>query len=209
MWLSPRTTLVDVTLLRRRRWLLLIGLLAACALLAGGCVGKDAVDQNGGNQFGYVSANEKGSLIAVSKRKQVGPVHGDLIDGGSYQLSSDKGHVVVLNFFASWCGPCQTETPQFDSVYRARKAAGVRFVGMDVKEASQSAARSWLTAKGVSFPVVYDPNGKTALQLGRVPLSALPSTVLVDKQGRVAAVYFGELLPADLEPVLSDLSNEA
>lgn len=207
MWSSPHTTLVDVTLLRRR-WPLSV-LPVAVALLLTGCVGKDAVDQNSGNQFGYVSAQQKGSLIAVGKRRQVGPVHGELIDGGSYQLSADKGHVVVLNFFASWCGPCQTETPQFDSVYRDRKATGVRFVGMDVKEASQSAARSWLTAKRVSFPVVYDPNGKTALQLGRVPLSALPSTVLVDKQGRVAAVYFGELLPADLNPVLSDLSNEA
>jgi peroxiredoxin len=171
--------------------------------------GKNAVDQSGGNQFRYVQANKKGSVIEAAKRKQAGPVAGALLAGGNYRLSDDRGKVVVLNFFASWCPPCQTETPQFDSIYRERKSAGVQFIGMDVKDPSQSAAQSWLKDKGITFPVVYDEAAKSAIQLGDVPMAALPSTVVIDKQGRVAAVYVGSVLPADLTPALDALTHEA
>ena len=132
-----------------------------------------------------------------------------LLAGGDYTLASDRGHVVVLNFFASWCGPCQNETPQFDTIYRQRKAAGVRFVGLDVKDPSRSASQAWLQAKNVSFPVLYDEAAKSAIQLGDVPVAALPSTVVIDKQGKVAAIYVGSVLPKDLEPVLDSLGKEA
>jgi peroxiredoxin len=188
--------------------------LAAAALLAAtalsGCTGgKNAVDQSSGNQFRYVQANRKGSVIEAAKRKQAGPVAGSLLAGGDYRLSDDRGKVVVLNYFASWCPPCQTETPQFDSIYRQRKSAGVRFVGMDVKDPSKGAAQSWIKDKDITFPVVYDEAARTAIQLGDVPMAALPSTVVIDKQGRVAAVYVGSVLPADLTPALDQLAREA
>lgn len=171
--------------------------------------GKNAVDQSAGNQFRYVQANDKGSVIEVAKRKQAGPVAGTLLAGGAYRLSDDRGKVVVLNYFASWCPPCQSETPQFDSIYRQRKARGVQFIGMDVKDPSKSAAQSWIKDKAVTFPVVYDEAAKTAIQLGDVPMAALPSTVVIDKHGRVAAVYVGSVLPADLTPALDELTREA
>jgi peroxiredoxin len=170
--------------------------------------GKNAVDQSAGNQFRYLQANKKGSVIEAAKRKQAGPVTGTLLAGGAYRLSDDRGKVVVLNYFASWCPPCQTETPQFDSLYRQRKATGVQFIGMDVKDPSKGAAQSWIKDKGVTFPVVYDESAKTAIQLGNVPMAALPSTVVIDKQGRVAAVYVGSVLPADLTPALDQLTRE-
>lgn len=186
----------------------LLALLLLAALLAGCTTGKDAVSQSA-NPYRYDGGTPKGKLIAAGKRKQAGPVSGGLIGGGNYKLSQDRGKVVVLNFFASWCAPCQTETPQFDSVYRSRKAAGVQFVGLDVKDPSKSGVQAWLQAKQISFPVVYDEPGKTALQLGDVPLAALPSTVLIDKQGRVAGVYTQEVFVQDLQPVLSQLAGEA
>jgi peroxiredoxin len=174
-----------------------------------GCgVGKNAVDQTANNQFRYPGGNQKGTLIALAKRKQAGPVSGTLIGGGDYRLSQDRGKVVVLNFFASWCAPCQTETPQFDSLYRTHKDAGVQFVGLDVKDPSKSGSQAWLQAKQITFPVVYDEPGKTAIQLGDVPLNGLPATVLIDKQGRVAAVYTQEVFAKDLEPVLNQLVGE-
>lgn len=188
---------------------LAVALLLAAAGLAGCSGGKDAVDQSSGNQFRYVQATDKGSVIEAAKRKQAGPVAGNLLSGGEYRLSDDRGKVVVLNFFASWCPPCQTETPQFDSIYRERKSSGVRFVGMDVKDPSRSAAQSWLEDKKVTFPVVYDEAARSAIQLGDVPMAALPSTVVIDKQGRVAAVYVGSVLPADLTPALDQLVREA
>ena len=184
-------------------------LLAAVLGLSACSGGKNAVDQSAGNQFRYVQANKKGSVIEAAKRKQAGPVAGPLLAGGDYRLSDDRGKVVVLNYFASWCPPCQTETPQFDAIYRQRKSAGVQFVGMDVKDPSKSAAQSWIKDKGITFPVVYDEAAKSAIQLGDVPMAALPSTVVIDRQGRVAAVYVGAVLPKDLTSALDELTAEA
>jgi thiol-disulfide isomerase/thioredoxin len=184
---------------------------AILLLFVAACTGgKNAVDQSAGGQFRYVQANQKGSLIDAVKRKPAGPVSGQLISGGDYALSSDRGRVVVLNFLASWCGPCQTETPQYEQIYQQRKAAGLKIVGFDVKDPNRGGVESWLKEKvGATFPVVYDPTAKTALQLGDFPLVGLPGTVLIDKQGRVAAVYTVPQLPADLNPVLDKLSKES
>lgn len=187
--------------------LLAATVLATVALTA--CTGgKDAVDQNANGSFGYVQATAKGTVIEAGKRKLAGPVEGTLLAGGDYRLSTDKGKVVVLNFFASWCGPCANESPQFEAVYRKRKAEGVTFVGLDVNDRKDAAA-AFVRDKGLSFPVVYDEIGKTALQIGNVPLAGLPDTVIVDRQGRVAAVYVGPVLPKDLNQVLDELSKEA
>lgn len=185
-------------------------LAAALLLPVSACsAGKNAVDQGANNEFRYVQANQQGTVIAEAKRKQAGPLAGTLLAGGNYQLSSDRGKIVVLNFFASWCGPCQNETPQFDQVYRDRRPTGVQFVGLDVKDPSKSASRAWLQNKQISFPVVYDEPGKTALQLGNLPLAGLPATVVIDRQGRVSAVYVGPVLPKDLTNALDQLAKEA
>jgi peroxiredoxin len=191
---------------RRRLAVLCAGGLLAVSVTA--CSGRDAVNQDANDQFRYVQANKTGSLIPVDKRRRAGAMTGSLIDGGSYALSSDAGKVVVVNYFASWCPPCQVETPQFDTIYRQRKGTDVTFVGVDAKDSPQSKAQSWLQAKGITFPVLYDPDAKTALELGKVPIVTLPATVLIDKQGRIAAVYQASLLPNDLTPVLNTLAGE-
>lgn len=207
---SAPCTLVQMSLQTRpRSAVTAVAVAAVTGLLAACSGGTDAVDQSAGGQFRYVQATQHGTLIPAAQRKKAGPVSGELLAGGSYALGQDTGKVVVLNFFASWCAPCQVETPQFDAIYRQRKAAGVQFVGLDVKDPSKSASTAWVHDKQVSFPVVYDETAKTALQLGDVPIAGLPATVLVDRQGKVAAVYTGAMLPADLNPVLDRLATEA
>ncbi|MEO7261697.1 MAG: TlpA family protein disulfide reductase, partial [Jatrophihabitantaceae bacterium] len=88
-----------------RAAVLVAALLSAVLGLSACSGGKNAVDQSSGNQFRYVQANKKGSLIEAAKRKQAGPVAGALLAGGNYRLSDDRGKVVVLNYFASWCPP--------------------------------------------------------------------------------------------------------
>jgi peroxiredoxin len=204
---SARFTLDGVSSIRVR---VAAVLAAALALPVAACSGgKNAVDQGANSEFRYVQANKQGTVIAAGKRKQAGPLAGVLLSGGDYKLSEDHGKIVVLNFFASWCGPCQNETPQFDQVYRDRKTSGVQFVGLDVKDPSKSASQAWLQNKQITFPVIYDEPGKTALQLGNLPLAGLPATVVVDRQGRVSAVYVGPVLPADLTNALNQLAKEA
>jgi peroxiredoxin len=176
-------------------------------LLAGCTGGSNAVDQNANGQFRYVQSTTKGSVIPLVQRKKAGDLTGGLLAGGSYRLSQDAGSVVVLSYFAHWCGPCQTETPQLDALYRERKASGIKFVGIDAKDPSKSAALAWVQDKALTFPIVYDQTAKTALQLGNIPIT-IPASVVIDKRGRVAAVYFGSTLPKDLTPVLDTLARE-
>jgi peroxiredoxin len=189
----------------------LVTALAAAALsltLLAGCTGgSNAVDQNANGQFRYVQSTTRGSVIPLGQRKKAGDLTGGLLAGGSYRLSQDAGSVVVLSYFAHWCGPCQTETPQLDALYRERKASGIKFVGIDAKDPSKSAALAWVQDKALTFPIVYDQTAKTALQLGNIPIT-IPASVVIDKQGRVAAVYFGSTLPKDLTPVLDTLARE-
>jgi len=180
---------------------------AAVLVLAGCSAGSNAVEQGTGD-FRFVSANAKGSLIAIDKRHPVGNVTGSLLNGGTFKLSADLGQVVVVNFWATWCGPCTTETPEFDSVYRQYKSQGVTFVGVDTKEASRDAPRAFVKDNNISYPIVFDEEGEVAAEMGKIALPGLPATVLIDKQGRVAAVYISALSPKDLDPLLNKLVAE-
>jgi len=174
-----------------------------------GCTGKDAVDQSAAGDFRFVSATPVGKFIPADERKSVGTVTGTLMSGAPYALAAAKGHVVVLNFWAAWCKPCQTETPALDSLYRQVEGQGIDFVGVDTKEVSRDAATSFITDNHISYPMLWDEPGKTALELGHVPATALPFTVVIDKQQRVAAVYLSVVAPADLHPVLTSLAAES
>jgi thiol-disulfide isomerase/thioredoxin len=193
----------------------LVGLLATaivvCSVLAA-CTGKNAVNSSGNGEFKFKSATALGKTIPVNDRKTVGDnVHGTLLDGTPWNLDADKGDVVVVNFWASWCAPCKIETPQFDSLYRQLKAqhAPVTFVGIDTKETSSSAGSTFVSENHISYPIVYDEPGATVAELGNLPASSLPFIVVIDKSQRVAAVYEQVLLPADLSPVLTSLAAES
>lgn len=185
-------------------------LLGAAALVCGlaACTGKNAVDQGSGN-FRYVTSTTVGKLIPVADRKKAGGFSEDLLNGGTYSLAAQSGKVVLINFWATWCSPCTVETPALDRLYRANQSKGMTFVGIDTKEASKDAPRAFVKDNGISFPIVWDEPGQTAIALGKVPALALPFTVLVDKQQRVAAVYTRALTEADLQPVLDKLAAES
>jgi thiol-disulfide isomerase/thioredoxin len=189
----------------KRLFVLLVGALVVAACSGG----KDAVDQGAGGQFRYHDVTARGKTIPVADRRTVGNVSGELLGGdGMFSLAAQKGKVVVLNFWGSWCGPCQIESPQFDALYRKVKSEGVQFVGLDVKETTQSKPDAFIKDNHITYPNVWDPKAKTAIQLGKVPMVGLPWTVVVDKDQRVAAVYSGPVLPADLQPVLNSLIAE-
>ena len=178
-------------------------------LLLGACAGgSNSVDQSAGGDFRYVGATTKGHTIPLADRKLAGNASAPYLDGTKkFTLDSMRGQVVVLNYWASWCDPCRTETPGLEKTYTATKADGVAFVGVDVKD-EKSGAASFVKQHGVTYPIVFDEIAKTALQLGRVPTFALPSTVVIDRSGRVAAVYSGPVQQGDLQPVVTALARE-
>ena len=172
------------------------------------CTGSDAVDQSANGTFTFTSGTALGKVVPQSERKKAGAFTGDLLDGGKTSLAAAKGKIVVVNFWAAWCAPCRTETPQFDLLYRKIKSKGVDFIGIDTKDVKGN-ARAFVKDNDISFPIVYDEQGETALRLGNIPQAALPFTVLIDKQGKVAGVYVIRLSTVDLQPSLDTLLAES
>jgi peroxiredoxin len=183
--------------------------LTALGLLVSGCAGgSNSVDQSAGGDFRYVGATTQGHTIPLAQRKAAGNATAPYLNSTKkFTLDSMRGQVVVLNYWASWCNPCRTETPGLERTYTATKADGVAFVGIDVKDEKSSAA-SFVKQHSVSYPIVFDEIAKTAVQLGKVPTFALPSTVVIDRQGKVAAVYSGPVQQGDLQPVVTALARE-
>lgn len=187
-----------------------LGTLAALVLLVttlSACTGSNAVDQNANGTFRFAGATKLGELYPESARKTAGPFAGPLLNGGTFASKADAGKVTVINFWASWCGPCQTETPQFDLLYRDIRSRGVGFVGIDTKD-DRGNAKAFVANHRISFPVVFDEQGVTALKLGNIPQSSLPFTVVLDKHHKVAAVYIIRLSAADLQAAVDKLLAE-
>ena len=104
------------------------------------------------------------------------------LDGdGELALESLRGKAVVLNFWASWCGPCKDETPLLQRSWKRWQDRGVVFVGVDVKD-FRGDARSFLRRFGVTYPNVYDGKGST---VGRYGVTGFPETYFIDARGRV------------------------
>lgn len=187
---------------------LVLGLLAVAALALTACTGSNAVDQNQTGQFQYTSATPLGTVYPQAERKKAENFTAPLMNGGTLTLSSTLGKVVMLNYWASWCEPCKTETPQFTALYDKIKTEPVAFYGINTKD-DESSARSFAKAYGISYPIVFDENGKTALRLGNLPAIGLPFTVLIDKHGRVAAVYTVRMTGVDLSRAIDKLLAES
>lgn len=192
----------------RRSPRLLVSLLTVCLVALAGCTGgSDAVDQTAGGEFRFVAGTPSGETIEAPDRKSAPDVTGDLVGGGSWALTSLRGKVVVLNFWGPWCGPCRVETPEFDQVARATKAQGVEFVGIAVKD-TEPAVASFLEKNDISFPSLFDRQGKSVQRFRDLRVAGFPFTIVIDKQGRVAAVYVTAQIREDIEPVVTRLAAE-
>ena len=186
----------------------LVAVLAAVGLLAGCSTGDGAVDVNNGGEFRFVAGTPAGEVIPVDERAAAPEFSGTLLGGGDFHSTELADSVAVLNFWGSWCAPCRVETPEFQEVYADVRDDGVQFLGINVKETSEQFAQAFVERFGVSFPSLYDPRGEVALAFRDYPANAIPSTIVLDPEGRVAAVYTGEVAQDDLRRVLDRVLEE-
>ena len=107
--------------------------------------------------------------------------------GDNVSLESLKGKVVMLNFWASWCGPCRTEMPLLEQMHKRYSSLGFTMVGVNV-EANTADAERWLKDTPVSFPVLFDRESKVSKMYD---VSAMPSTVFIDRKGNVRYLHKG------------------
>ena len=108
-------------------------------------------------------------------------------DGGTVQLSSLKGQVVMINFWATWCGPCRQEMPLLEQLHARYEPLGFTLLGVNV-ETDSAAATAWLEGVPVTFPILFDTQNAVAERFG---VMGMPSSVFVDREGRVRHVHRG------------------
>lgn len=124
-----------------------------------------------------------------------------LLDGSTFSLSGQRGQVVVLNFWASWCPPCEVEAPDFRAVWDEYREKGVVFVGVAYKD-EEAAVRDFLTRHNLTYLVGLDLAGRIA---GLYGITGVPETFVVDAEGRVARFYIGPVTADQLRAVLGGL----
>ena len=194
------------------RWLVSIASAALLVTSLSGCAtGDDAVAQGGSFEFVAPGGKTDISYDPPESRSRPGRITGPDLTDPSKTISLDDfaGKVVVVNVWGQWCGPCRSEITELQKVYDATRADGVAFLGIDVRDNNRDAAVDFVTDRKVTFPSIYDPPMRTMIAFGgRYPTTVIPSTVVLDRQHRVAAVFLRELLAQDLQPVVEKLAAE-
>ena len=194
-----------------RRLAAVLAALAMAALPSGCATGDDAVAQGGTFEFVAPGGKTDISYDPPETRGTPGPLSGpDLMDTArTISLEDFAGEVVVINIWGQWCAPCRSEITQLQQVYDETRDSGVAFLGIDVRDNDIDAPRDFVVERGITFPSIYDPAMRTMIAFGgRYPTTVIPSTIVLDREHRVAAVFLRELLAEDLLPVVRRLAAE-
>jgi thiol-disulfide isomerase/thioredoxin len=143
---------------------------------------------------------------APDERTAAPPVSGTLLDGTPYDLGAERGDVVVLNFWGSWCAPCRAEADDLENVYAATKAKGVAFLGINGRD-DLDKAKAFVTGRH-TYPSLFDSSGRLSLDFD-LPPNGTPSTIILDRAGRVAVVIRGAVVQSTLQPYVERIAAEA
>jgi thiol-disulfide isomerase/thioredoxin len=179
---------------------------ALLVLLAGCSTSKDAVEQ--GQDFQFVAPGGQTTIMydPPSSRGAISGITGPslLKQGTTVGIENFPGKAVVINIWGSWCGPCREEAPTLELV---SQQPGVAVLGIDVRD-DRSAAADFVTDRGLTYDSIYDNAGRVLGQLHGYPRNTVPSTIVLDKQHRVAAVFLTKIQMGDIAPLLQKLNAE-
>ena len=179
----------------------LAAVLAAAALTAGvlaGCGGEDNWTKKCATTSGVIEC-------APDDRPEIKPIKGELLDGKAYDISQDRGKVIVVNFWGSWCSPCRAEADDLENTYQASKDKDVTFVGVNSRDDKDS-AREFERGR-VTYPSIYDFDGKIGIQFDVTQIST-PSTLIIDRQQRIAVALRGATTQTQLLPLVEKIAAE-
>jgi len=193
------------------------GMLTAVALLATvtACSEENTAGTNAvasGGTFEFVSPGGQTSIsYPENERKEIQNFSGPaLIGDKTINLDDYKGKVVVLNSWGQWCGPCRSESDDLQRVQEKLEKSGKGTVlGINVRETSRQKAQDFVKDNGITYPSIFDPPFKTALALGGLPASVIPTTIVLDKQHRPAHVFLKEVTDKELWDVVEPVMNES
>jgi thiol-disulfide isomerase/thioredoxin len=179
--------------------------LAAAGLVVGlvaGCSGTSA----GGGTTQWVQGDGTITVVPEAKRQQPVTLRGTTLEGAPLDVASFRGKVVVVNVWGSWCPPCRKEAPDLQKAFVELKPRGVEFVGIDSNDKDRAQALAFQKTFGITYPSLADDGGAALLALrGAVAPNAVPTTLVLDQQGRVAARISSATTKVTLVDVVEDV----
>jgi thiol-disulfide isomerase/thioredoxin len=175
--------------------------LAGCG---GGAIGQDTPQSSGQN---FVSGTGT-TVFKAGSRPMAPDISGRTLAGQHLSLASYRGSVVVLNFWGSWCAPCRAEAPVLAALATRLRSRGVRFVGIDIQDEPPN-AQAFMRTFQVTYPSLNDPGDELALAFrSTVPPAAIPTTLVIDRGGRIAARVLGGVTYSGLKALIARASAD-
>ena len=167
-------------------------------LLISGCSSGSIANNS---DSGFISGNGATVLVSPQDRGEVINLSGETLDGGQLDIANWRGAPVVINLWASWCGPCRSEAADLENVYLEFKDSSVEFLGLNTRD-GLAAAKAFSARFKTSYPSIQDKDGQLTLVFGNLGPAATPSTLILDSKGRVAARILGPTTQSQLRVVL-------
>jgi thiol-disulfide isomerase/thioredoxin len=112
----------------------------------------------------------------------------ELLDGKPFDIAAERGNVVFLNLWATWCGPCRQEIPELQKLHNEYAAQGFKVVGVSLDESGKDTVQQFVTENSMTYPVALDPEGKLA---NVFQTTGIPTSVLIDRSGKIVWKKYG------------------
>jgi len=185
--------------------------LVVVGVLVAGCSGSAEAESapGAGPDAGYVAGDGSIVIIPPDQRAEAPEVVGPTLDGGTFSLADHLGEVVVINVWASWCAPGRAEAPTLAALAEELESQGVTFVGLDTRD-SDASARAFIDRFGIDYANVIDRDGQLQLLFSdTLPPQAIPSTLVIDRMGRVAGRVLGKASESALRGMIEPILDES
>jgi cytochrome c biogenesis protein CcmG, thiol:disulfide interchange protein DsbE len=118
------------------------------------------------------------------------------LDGTTFDVTTERGNVMLINLWATWCGPCRFEIPELQKLHDANASRRFKVIGVSVDEGERKVVQEFVDEQKMTYPVVLDPAGKLAVLFDT---SILPTSVIVDRTGKVVWKHLGIVRSTDAE----------